>query len=124
MARRRSQDWDDSEDDGRDADGDRGDDAMGGEDADLEDADLEDADLDDAGRQRRSSETGYCPECGAEIYDAADICPKCFTWIDGNTTHRRPSRMRSSLRVAVVVALLVVILGGVGFFAFVQLAGN
>ena len=119
MARRRSQDWDDSEDDGRDADGDRGDDAMGGEDADLEDADL-----DDAGRQRRSSETGYCPECGAEIYDAADICPKCFTWIDGNTTHRRPRRMRSSLRVAVVVALLVVILGGVGFFAFVQLAGN
>lgn len=119
MARRRSQDWDDSDDDGRDADGDRGDDAMGGEDADLEDADLDDAD-----RQRLSGETGYCPECGAEIYDAADICPKCFTWIDGNTTHRRPSRMRSSLRVAVIVALLVVILGGVGFFAFVQLARN
>jgi hypothetical protein len=30
--------------------------------------------------------------------------------------------VRSSLRVAVVIALLVVILGGVGFFAFVQLA--
>ena len=107
MARRRSHDWDDSEDDDRDAD------AAG---------DREDSDHDEADRQRLSSETGYCPECGAEIYDAADICPKCFTWIDGNTTHRRPSRVRSSLRVAVVIALLVVILGGVGFFAFVQLA--
>jgi hypothetical protein len=117
MARRRSDDWDDSEDDDRDAD------AGGDHDgSDHDDSDLDDSDLDEADRQRLSSETGYCPECGAEIYDAADICPKCFTWIDGNTTHRRPSRVRSSLRVAVVVALLVVILGGVGFFAFVQLA--
>jgi hypothetical protein len=112
MARRRSHDWDDSEDDDRDAD------AAG----DRQDSDHDEADHDEADRQRLSSETGYCPECGAEIYDAADICPKCFTWIDGNTTHRRPSRVRSSLRVAVVIALLVVILGGVGFFAFVQLA--
>ena len=112
MARRRSHDWDDSEDDDRDAD------AAG----DRQDSDHVEADHDEADRQRLSSETGYCPECGAEIYDAADICPKCFTWIDGNTTHRRPSRVRSSLRVAVVIALLVVILGGVGFFAFVQLA--
>ena len=122
MARRRSHDWDDSEDDDRDADAGRDREDSDHEDSDREDSDHDEADHDEADRQRLSSETGYCPECGAEIYDAADICPKCFTWIDGNTTHRRPSRVRSSLRVAVVIALLVVILGGVGFFAFVQLA--
>lgn len=77
---------------------------------------------DDADRERFASEIAYCPECGAEVFDAADICPKCFSWIDGDTTHRKPSRLRASINLIVVAVLLAVMLAGVGFYALVRLA--
>ncbi|MEY3143856.1 MAG: zinc-ribbon domain [Planctomycetota bacterium] len=103
MAKRRSNDdgWvgegdDDIDDDGRDDDG------------------FDDSEHDEADQKRFSSDVAYCPECGAEVIDDADICPKCFTWIDG-TTHSRPSRFRRSLHLAVVVMLIVAaVVGCVG----------
>ena len=74
-----------------------------------------------ADQRRFSSETAFCPECGAEIYDAADICPKCFSWIDGDTTHRKPSRLKRSLKTVVVLVLLAVFLAGAGVVGLVQL---
>ena len=73
----------------------------------------DDADLDAADQRRFASNVGYCPECGAEVVDDADICPKCFTWIDG-TTHSRPSKLKRSLHTIVVVLLIVAAI--VGFF--------
>ncbi|MFN9124319.1 MAG: zinc-ribbon domain-containing protein [bacterium] len=73
----------------------------------------DDADLDAADQRRFASNVGYCPECGAEVVDDADICPKCFTWIDG-TTHSKPSKLKRSLHTIVVVLLIVAAI--VGFF--------
>ena len=69
------------------------------------------------------AETGFCPECGAEIYDAADVCPKCFTWIDGDTLRRDPrtQRARSRWTVLVVWALIAAIAAGAGALWLAQL---
>ena len=85
------------------------------EDHELEDHELEETDQDEVDQKRFSGDVAYCPECGAEILDDADICPKCFTWIDG-TTHSRPSKLRRSLKTAVVVLLIAAAaIGCVGF---------
>ena len=75
-----------------------------------------------ADRARFSSQTAYCPECGAEIYDSADVCTKCFTWIDGATTGRRTARRaRSRVRRAVTWILIAALLAGAGAFWLVRL---
>lgn len=63
-----------------------------------------------------AADTAFCPECGAEIYDAADVCPKCFSWIDGDTVRRSPRRNRAHRRWTqlVVWALIAAILLGAG----------
>ena len=62
------------------------------------------------------ADTAYCPECGAEIYDAADVCPKCFSWIDGDTLRRNPRRERARQRwtTLVIWALVTAIVLGAG----------
>jgi uncharacterized OB-fold protein len=72
---------------------------------------------DERDRRRFSSETAFCPECGAEIYDAADVCPKCFTWIDGETIRHGRHRLRGRLHAMVVWLLIVAMLAGAGVFA-------
>ena len=100
MAKRRDDDeWGDEGDDDLRDQMDRGSD------------ELEDTEQDEADQARFSSDTAFCPECGAEIADDADICPKCFTWIDG-ATHRRPSRLRRSFRIGVAILVVAGILFG------------
>lgn len=94
MAKRRSDDDGWVDDDDIDDDGGRG------------DRGFDESDHDEADQKRFSSDVAYCPECGAEIVDDADICPKCFTWIDG-TTHSKPSKLKRSLHTVVVVLLIV-----------------
>ena len=94
MAKRRSDDDGWVDDDDIDDDGGRG------------DRGFDESDHDEADQKRFSSDVAYCPECGAEIIDDADICPKCFTWIDG-TTHSKPSKLKRSLHTFVVVLLIV-----------------
>ncbi len=36
------------------------------------------------------SSLGFCPECGAEISDLADICPSCHSWIPEGAQRRHP----------------------------------
>jgi len=74
-----------------------------------------DGDFDDT-----SADTAFCPECGAEIYDAADVCPKCFTWLNGETSRHPPHRRRAwdrwaKLVVGVLIAALAV---GAGVFGW------
>ncbi|MEY2716390.1 MAG: hypothetical protein RIT24_2733 [Planctomycetota bacterium] len=82
-----------------------------------------DLDVEDSGSSRVQRDTGFCPECGAEIYDAADICPKCFAWIDGETTRHDPKRRRAAQRwnLLVVWAVIGAIATGLGFFALTGL---
>lgn len=70
-----------------------------------DDGEFDETEHDEADQKRFASDIAYCPECGAEVLDDADICPKCFTWIDG-ATHRKPSKLRRSFRVGVVILLL------------------
>ena len=70
-----------------------------------DDGEFDATEHDEADQKRFASDIAYCPECGAEVLDDADICPKCFTWIDG-ATHRKPSKLRRSFRVGVVILLL------------------
>jgi len=92
------------------------------DDFDPDDPD-DDLDVLDEGEDANQRDTGYCPDCGAEIYDAADICPKCFAWIDGETSRHSPRRRRAADRWTrlVVWALISAIAAGLGFFAFVGL---
>jgi predicted nucleic acid-binding Zn ribbon protein len=85
----------------------------------------QDEDQDDAheasDRARFDSDTAYCPECGAEIYDAADVCPKCFTWIDGDTRRRPPSQSRQTMRQTIIWILVAALLAGAGVLSLVEL---
>lgn len=53
-------------------------------------------------------DTAYCPECGAEIHDSADVCTRCFTWLESGTTRHPPSmgRARERFRRIVVFTLI------------------
>ena len=84
------------------------------------DSDGDDADAED--QARFSSETAFCPECGAEIYDAADICPKCFAWVDGDTSRHGPrGRRAATWRTQLVVWMLIAALAiGAGVLSFLQ----
>ena len=132
MARKRTSeegDWDDS--DGRDGPwsersrssrenaSESGEDELDGDELDGDDLDGDEHDALD--RARFDSDTAFCPECGAEIYDAADVCPKCFTWIDGETRGRPLSRRRQTIRQTILWVLIVTLLAGAGVFSLVQL---
>lgn len=117
MARKRTSaddEWDDS--DHRDE---RWSDRAGAFGDDESDFDEDEHDASD--RARFESDTAYCPECGAEIYDAADVCPKCFTWIDGETRGRPLSRHRKRMRQTVVWILIATLLAGAGVFSLIEL---
>ncbi|MCH2146736.1 MAG: DUF2321 domain-containing protein [Phycisphaerales bacterium] len=59
--------------------------------------------------QRFSDETGFCPQCGEEIYDDSDWCPKCDNPIQGaGTSHKHP--LSSIMTKKVGVILLVILL--------------
>ena len=75
------------------------------------------------GFESERPETAFCPECGAEIYDAADVCPKCFAWIDGDTTRHAPHGRRRSERFVkfVVWALIIARAMGAGLFGVLAL---
>ena len=62
--------------------------------------------------ERFSHEHAYCPDCGAEIWDQADVCPKCFTYLGGDTRSRRPmdAWLRRRWTLLVIIAMLIAML--------------
>lgn len=59
--------------------------------------------------ERLSHDTAHCPDCGAEIWDQAEICPKCGQYVGGNTLSRPPlaAEWRAKWLILIVLALLV-----------------
>lgn len=59
-------------------------------------------------------ETGFCPDCGAEIWDQADVCPKCFTYLGGRVASKPPfnqwlkDRWKTFVVIAVILAMVAV----------------
>ena len=71
------------------------------------DDDSFDEDPSDEDIERLDHESAYCPDCGAEIWDSAEICPKCYAYLGGNTGHRKPiPRWVHRASIALVVFLL------------------
>ena len=59
--------------------------------------------------QRFSAETGFCPDCGEEVWDQAGQCPSCGTLLAGQTATRRPVEGRLRRRWIAVVAVIVLV---------------
>jgi hypothetical protein len=59
--------------------------------------------------ERFGRDTAYCPLCGAEIWDQAELCPSCGGHVGGETTGRPPLEawLRRRWLLLVVVAALV-----------------
>lgn len=96
------------------------DDAEGADELELDGVDRGELDAHDAADRRRfSSETAFCPECGAEILDSADICPKCYAWVTDETLAK--PRARRALRDAVVWIVILALLAGAGLLGLLRL---
>jgi len=54
--------------------------------------------------ERFGGDTALCPECGAEVWDEADVCPKCFAYLGGDTFRR--SRIPPAVRMWIIIALV------------------
>ena len=59
--------------------------------------------------EKLSDDTGYCPECGAEIWDEAPICPKCRAVLSGHTLRRPPMQDWFQRRWLAVMCLLLLL---------------
>ena len=70
--------------------------------------------------QRFSGETGFCPACGAEVWDGAPRCPECGRWIDGATQSRRPEEAEARRRMFALIAILTLI-GFGGLLAIIRI---
>ena len=75
----------------------------------MNDEDPTDDDVD-----RFSGQTGYCPDCGKEIWDEAWQCPYCGSVVENRIRRDRgsdpASRHVSSRAIVLVIAILVLIL--------------
>lgn len=61
--------------------------------------------------ERFSDETGYCPSCGAEVWDGAPACPSCGEMLDRVLTrppavHAFETRWRRAIIVLVLLGFL------------------
>jgi predicted amidophosphoribosyltransferase len=59
-----------------------------------------------------SDETGYCPNCGEDIYDDASQCPVCNSWLSEGVSHQ--DLVSKAFRKKFLVMIVIVIL--IGFF--------
>ena len=66
-------------------------------------------------------ETGYCPECGAEVWDEAYACPECDDIIEGRVARIKPDPVGSRIgfkTTVLLVAVLIMVLLGFGLRLF------
>jgi hypothetical protein len=58
---------------------------------------------------RFGDSSGYCPDCGAEVWDDVEVCPVCGSPIGGQVLHRHPETdlARKRMIIVTVVATLI-----------------
>lgn len=73
--------------------------------------------------RRFGGDTAYCPDCGARVWDQADVCPKCYAYLGGDTARRRTAgggaarvRWRSLVIILLLAAMLFSLAGFSGLF--------
>ena len=58
--------------------------------------------------ERFSRDTAYCPDCGAEVWDQAEVCSSCGAYLHGDTSSRpQNARQRRRLWVGLVIIITV-----------------
>lgn len=63
--------------------------------------------------RRFGGEDAYCPDCGARVWDQADVCPTCYAYLGGDTSRHRPLERwwRGRWTLLVVLAVIAGMLG-------------
>ena len=58
---------------------------------------------------RLDHDEAYCPECGAEVWDLAEVCPNCHEHISGRTLSRPliQQEWRRKWIILIVLAVLI-----------------
>lgn len=59
--------------------------------------------------ERFSRDTARCADCGAEVWDSAEICPKCYAYLGGNTSKESPAQKWFDRKIFVLIIILLVI---------------
>ena len=59
--------------------------------------------------ERFGGDTAYCPDCGEEIWDLAETCPKCHAYLDGGTDRRPPVESWFHNRWILLVVILTIL---------------
>lgn len=70
--------------------------------------------------RRFGGDTAACPDCGAEVWDQADVCPKCFAYLGGDTVRRGRQRRRTWRTAIILLILAGVAVSMVGVFRFLH----
>ncbi len=57
-----------------------------------------------------ADQTGWCPDCGAEVWDEAEFCPECGAQIGGRVLRRPPAatEFHKKMMLLITIAVLVV----------------
>ena len=79
---------------------------------------MNDEDPSEADMQRFSSDMGFCPHCGEEVWDEAYACPECGEVVEGMVSHQNighTSRRLSHKTVIILVTVLSLLLAGLAF---------
>ncbi|MDP6479653.1 MAG: zinc ribbon domain-containing protein [Phycisphaerales bacterium] len=61
--------------------------------------------------------TGWCPDCGWQVYDEAEFCQECGNQIGGRVLRRPPAAAEFHKRMMLLVTVVVIV---VFFFVFVM----
>ncbi|MDG2422909.1 MAG: zinc ribbon domain-containing protein [Phycisphaerales bacterium] len=62
-------------------------------------------------------EEGYCPECGAVVYDDAEFCPDCGQQIGGRISNKPPAEKEIQNRLTIII-VVIVLLGFLSWLIF------
>ncbi len=64
-----------------------------------------------------TEETAICPDCGAEVWDQADVCPQCGQFmVDGPSRQSRTDKRLDHRWIVILVVLLIIVLSGIAVF--------
>ncbi len=55
---------------------------------------------------RFGGDTAFCPDCGAEVWDQAEVCPACSSLVGGRMVGRRRRRFWRARTWITVVAII------------------
>lgn len=64
--------------------------------------------------RRFGGEHAYCPDCGAQVWDQADVCPKCYAYLGGDTARRRSTSKREWRKLVLVILLVALLISFAG----------